>query len=392
MANEADNFSDAGSEYSSDSNCSYDVAHPPSDLVTIAGAEPMWVAPFRSSLPDLDWLVFGCLVVRFVDSMIRERVSVSGRIRPMESVNHSSTFHQLDVNSVGRISGALPLLLFSLLSPFCHFFSLISSLFFFFWCALTGYGPIVKWLAARKVWDDKHAKLLSETRSKRTADRRLAEQNGYLTRTLQHERPPLTALAGFYSEEMAKETGKSVDEVGRRGKTATGPLALWMKMGQKGEESRAKTEKVDEMEVSFLPALPFQQGTAWSPCWPSPLSHPFLSYLSSFQAHLASLGIKDEHAQATLGDKKPELLIKDLAEAGLQVDRSIPPPPPQASVAPPHHSTRHHQKNGAGPTASGAALEPEATTIQEEGHYEQPLVNKIEPGSASANVVLGKKL
>lgn len=137
----------------------------------------------------------------------------------MEPVSQSSTFQNLDVESVGHISGL---------------------------------GPIVRWLSARKAWDEKHAKVLASTRAIKVADRQEAEKSGYLTRQLQGEHPPLTSLAACHSEEIAREIAKSVDEVGSKGKKASGPVAMWMQMGSKGEESRANQDKIEEMEVSRL--------------------------------------------------------------------------------------------------------------------------------------------
>ena len=97
LANKLDAVSDAGSEESSDSD--YDSDNPPfpeSELVTVTGTEK-----------------------RYINSMIRERVSIRGRIRPFEPVEECDTFVGLDVEQVGSVHGD---------------------------------GPIVGWLKAREEW------------------------------------------------------------------------------------------------------------------------------------------------------------------------------------------------------------------------------------------------
>lgn len=222
LANDEDNVSDSASEDSADTDFSSgDPPNPEQQLVTVSGAEK-----------------------RFVDSMIRERISIRGRIREMEPVEECEAFVGLNLESVGAVHGD---------------------------------GPIVKWLKAREEWsvvpariclecvgrlpaltdpwpslsfsrDHKFSKALSKHRASRITDRQLASQTGYLSGLLPNDTPPLCSLAGFHDEVAARAYGKSVDEVGRRGQSVSGLLGAWMKMGQKKEEERAGDQEIRKME------------------------------------------------------------------------------------------------------------------------------------------------
>lgn len=132
----SDNVSDAGSECSSDSDFDGEPSDfPMHELVTVTGAEPP-----------------------FVDSMIRERVSVRGRIRPFEPVSECDTFADLDLQGVGRVHGDGPVR--QILFPMIH-------------CPLllTRNRPqIVKWLAARAAWDKKYSSALEKNRVMKQID------------------------------------------------------------------------------------------------------------------------------------------------------------------------------------------------------------------------------
>jgi hypothetical protein len=71
-------------------------------------------------------------------------------------------------------------------------------------------------------------------------DRRMAEKVGFLSRRLQGERPPLASLAGLWDVELAREVGRSVDEIDKR--TSKGVM-MWMNLSSKvsrgGERERS---------------------------------------------------------------------------------------------------------------------------------------------------------
>jgi hypothetical protein len=153
--------------------------------------------------------------------MVAERVSTHGRISPMEKEGIPALDPKLRPQ-IGRITGA---------------------------------GPIRTWLKKRADWDDKYAKDLKQYRQLRTADRAKAEKQGFLTRDLAGERPPLAALAGLASAKLAKRVGKSVDAPTHRESKA---VALWAHLAEgpdidavkrdrkSGEEDRAVQEKRNE--------------------------------------------------------------------------------------------------------------------------------------------------
>jgi len=99
----------------------------------------------------------------FVNCIIRERVSPKGRIRPMEPESEIEALH-MPTDHVGVISQR---------------------------------GPAKKWLAKRAAWDEKYRKDLMALRQNKIEDRMLAEKEGFLTRDLHGENPPLTAMVGW---------------------------------------------------------------------------------------------------------------------------------------------------------------------------------------------------
>jgi hypothetical protein len=159
----------------------------PSGIVSVTGTEP---------LPSAG------------EHIVSERVSTRGRIRPFEPIHQVPALHPDLKEHIGQVHPE---------------------------------GAIKKWMAKRKEWDEKYKKDLDKWWAVKKADRERAEAAGYLTRdlgttvgkdgnTTVKERPPLSALAGWYDREMAREVGKSVDEV--TGKMGMGAM-LWMRAGVK---------------------------------------------------------------------------------------------------------------------------------------------------------------
>jgi hypothetical protein len=109
---------------------------------------------------------------------------------------------------------------------------------------------------------------------------------------LHGERPPLASLAGWWLEEYALKASKSVDAMGPRaqgGKSVSGALALWHRMGEKDEAKKAEKPAVE-------------------------------AQVKAMQQKLDALGV-DEAAQATLGDQKVEAIRAQLQDQGVDVTR-----------------------------------------------------------------------
>jgi len=173
---------DVESEASSDSECSQSDGGdrvPPTGIVTVSGSEPNFSRGY----------------------IVAERVSTHGRIRPFEPIE---AVPALDPNLRDHIGQVHP------------------------------DGAIKKWLAKRAEWDQKYAKELAKWRKTKAEDRAKAEQEGFLTRDLQGERPPLASLAGIWSRELAREVGRSVDEISKK---TSGAMLLWNKMSAKVRRS-----------------------------------------------------------------------------------------------------------------------------------------------------------
>ena len=181
IIDDGDLESEASSSDTSDNESvrrSTDEATPPTGIVTVSGTEPL----FREG------------------NIVAERVSTHGNIRPFDPVNPA-----LDPalrKTIGQVRGD---------------------------------GAIQKWLLKRKEWDEKYASQLAKWRKIREEDRIRGAVGGYLTRDLQGENPPLSALVRWWDTDLARKAGKSVDEVGVKENRGIG---MWTKMSSK--VSRAK--------------------------------------------------------------------------------------------------------------------------------------------------------
>ncbi|CAK9780415.1 alpha/beta-hydrolase [Cutaneotrichosporon oleaginosum] len=173
--------------------------HPLGEHILVRGFRPAWADGF----------------------MVAERVSTHGRISPMEKDGIPALDPALRPQ-IGRVTGA---------------------------------GPIRTWLNKRADWDKRYAKELKQYRELRMADRARAEEQGFLTRDLAGEHPPLASLAGLSNANLARRVGKSVDAPTHRESKA---VALWAHLAEgpdieavkrerkSGEEDRAAKEKRNE--------------------------------------------------------------------------------------------------------------------------------------------------
>lgn len=168
---------------------------PDTGATTPASGISSWTSRRKDSRPD-------CIIVKgYVPAwgeghMVSERVSVHGRISPMEPVSSIPALDPKLRQGVGRV---------------------------------TGHGPLRTWIAKRAEWDKKYAKELKQYREQRIADRIQASQHGFLTHRLQGENPPLASLAGLSSPETARKVGKSVDAPTHRESKA---VALWAHLAE----------------------------------------------------------------------------------------------------------------------------------------------------------------
>lgn len=172
------------------------------------------------------------------ETIISERVSVNGRIRPFEPIEAVPALDPALREQIGQVHGG---------------------------------GAIQKWLKKRAEWDDKYAKELAKWRNIREQDRKLAEAHGFLTGTLQGENPPLCSLAGWYDQSLAREVGKSVDEITKK---TSGAVMLWMKMSSKVRLPRAKSVSMLMVRLRPTGSSPVETICArlWRMCrpkWPA---------------------------------------------------------------------------------------------------------------------------
>lgn len=129
-------------------------------------------------------------------NLVSERVSVHGNIRPFEPVEAVPALQPSLREHIGQVHGD---------------------------------GAIRKWLARRHEWDKKYSKDLAKWRDIKQKDRIKAEAEGFLTRDLQGERPPLCSVAGIWEAKLARDVARSVDEVTSRSMG----LGWWTKWGSK---------------------------------------------------------------------------------------------------------------------------------------------------------------
>lgn len=155
-------------------------------------------APGDASTPSVGVVTVSGREPSFSDSFIvSERISTHGKIRPFEPIDQVPALQPQLREQIGHVRGD---------------------------------GAIHKWLEKRAEWDDKYASQHKKWRDIKLADRARAEQEGFLTRGLNEERPPLCSLAGWYDTDLARAAGKSVDEIS--GKTSN-MMMMWQKISQK---------------------------------------------------------------------------------------------------------------------------------------------------------------
>ncbi|KIR34533.1 lipase/esterase [Cryptococcus deuterogattii MMRL2647] len=142
-------------------------------------------------------------------NLVSERVSVHGNIRPFEPVEAVPALQPSLREHIGQVHGD---------------------------------GAIRKWLAKRHEWDKKYSKDLAKWRDIKQKDRIKAEAEGFLTRDLQGERPPLCSVAGIWEAKLARDVARSVDEVTSRSMG----MGWWTKWGSKADEEHADRRKMRE--------------------------------------------------------------------------------------------------------------------------------------------------
>lgn len=152
---------------------------PPTGTVSVTGSEP----------------AFG------PGHIVSERVSTFGKIRPFEPIDSIPALHPNLRDHIGQVHPD---------------------------------GAVKKWLAKRAEWDEKYRQDLIKWRTIKRTDRKLAEKSGFLTRDLIGERPPLASIAGTFDRDMAREMGKSVDEISKKTSAA---MLIWYRMSTKVSSS-----------------------------------------------------------------------------------------------------------------------------------------------------------
>ena len=175
VQSEAGGSSESESSVTEDEGAPGDQTAPALGIVTVVGREPF----FSQS------------------HIVAERVSTHGKIRPFEPIDQVPALNPALRETIGQVHGE---------------------------------GAIHKWLGKRAEWDKKYSSQHQKWREIKIADRKLAEQAGFLTRQLHGERPPLCSLAGWYDVEKARAAGKSVDEIS--GKTSN-MMMMWQRISQK---------------------------------------------------------------------------------------------------------------------------------------------------------------
>lgn len=191
----------ADSEDGSDSESSCSSAETDDDVGNDATTASLPVVKVTGHLPP------------FTDSMIRQRVSVTGRLRPLEPAD-TLPATTMSPSSVGRLHT----------------------------------GPVRKWLAERARYDEKYAKDLAYYRDIRLADREKAVATGFLQGKFAGENPPLASLAGWSDEQLALRCGQSVDEIGKKTNLA---LASWARISAEPDKEVVGGVKVSEVSTKL---------------------------------------------------------------------------------------------------------------------------------------------
>ncbi|KAK8849496.1 hypothetical protein IAR55_004830 [Kwoniella newhampshirensis] len=148
-------------------------------------------------------------------TIVAERVSTHGRIRPFEAIEAVPALDPALREQIGQVHGG---------------------------------GAIQKWLAKRAVWDEKYSSSLDRWREIRKSDRIKAEREGYLPRDMSWvksgERPPMCSVVSIWDEELARKVGESVD--GKKGKSMG--MGWWMRMGTKADKEHAGGDDLEEIK------------------------------------------------------------------------------------------------------------------------------------------------
>ncbi|BGP30416.1 hypothetical protein JCM10296v2_002170 [Rhodotorula toruloides] len=146
--------------------------------------------------------------------MIRQRVNLHGFIRPLEAP-HELDGCTMDPEHIGLLHA----------------------------------GPVRKWLAQRREWDDLFEKELKYWREVKSRDREKAQESGFLLGQFVGENPPAGSVAGWHDAEMAKKAGRRGEEEGGRRGGATLALSAWSHISNKPDEDVAGDKKVEEVRA-----------------------------------------------------------------------------------------------------------------------------------------------
>lgn len=174
-------------DYTSESSESSEAefSHAPLDIIKVRGVEPQ----FRGR------------------TIVAERVSTHGRISAFEPDSQVPSLDPSLRNKIGRVGGN---------------------------------GPIGTWLVRRHEWDTKYHAPLQHWRDSHIEDRAYAERVGFLTRDLQGEKPPLSAMVGIADREMARTVAMTVDEPVAKTSTV---LVFWTKLNEAADADAVDREK-----------------------------------------------------------------------------------------------------------------------------------------------------
>lgn len=146
-------------------------------------------------------IVSGSLPTFGPGHIIRQRASCHGRLRQMEPEEEIKALN-LSPGQVGRV----------------HID-----------------GPVSYWLETREKFHSKYSTDLEHFRRIKSEDYVKAKEHGFLTRDMHGEDPPQCALASWYDLSLAREVGRSVDEVAGKSSKA---VSLYMKISQKADREQ----------------------------------------------------------------------------------------------------------------------------------------------------------